>query len=155
MHSDILSDIHDLERYARCTVSAPTPDELRLQMLILERCICVWLPYALKDSYKQWLPGAIWLAPPGCWIAGLHQRKRLEQWMEAVRDSGILADLAARRAGALDDADLRRLADELAEQRRQIAASLETAIPELRRRALAALRRELAAVRAADEWERG
>ena len=88
-------------------------------------------------------------------MVGLHQHERLEQWMQTVRDSGVLDDLAARRARALDDAELRRLAEELAELRRQIAVSMETAIPELRRRALAELHRELAALRAGEEWEGG
>jgi hypothetical protein len=148
-------EIRDLARYARCTVSAPAPDELRLEMLTLERCICAWLPYSVKDLFRRWFPGALWMPAPGCWMVGLHQHERLEQWMQTVRDSGVLDDLAARRARALDDAELRRLAEELAELRRQIAVSMETAIPELRRRALAELHRELAALRAGEEWEGG
>jgi hypothetical protein len=151
MYNTTPPEIRDLDRYARCMFPHGAGDAPRLHTQIIDEVILVWLPYELKESYKQWFPGAAWLPVPRCWTAGLHQRERLELWMQTVRDSGVLDDLAARRARAIDDAELRRLAEELAELRRQIAASLESAIPELRRRALGALRRELAAVRAADD----
>jgi hypothetical protein len=156
MYKTTPPEIRDLDRYARCTFPlAGAGDAPRLRTQIIDEVILVWLPYELKDAYKKWFPGTAWLPVSGCWTAGLHQRERLELWMQTVRDCGILDDLAARHARVLDDTELRRLGEDLAEARRQIAASLESAIPDLRKRALAALRRDLDAVRAGDEWERG
>lgn len=73
--------------------------------------IHVRFPRELKDCFRLTFPSATWSPSLMVWTLGGHMQARLEDWMEEVEISGILAELqaaAGRHLGAEERDSIRK-----------------------------------------------
>lgn len=66
-------------------------------------------PYELKDSFRAAFPKAKWNQSAKQWEVGSRSVSRLQQWLAKIDNSGIEADLAARDAVDMGEAEIASL----------------------------------------------
>lgn len=69
----------------------------------------VQFPFSMKDQFRCSFPGAKWNAAGKRWEVGPRTIKRLDQWIETVNSSGLLAELDAQENRELDEKELTEL----------------------------------------------
>jgi hypothetical protein len=105
----------------------------------------VKFPYELKDDFRRAFRSAKWNPNEKRWQVGPRSRKRLEQWVEVVRNSGVLEDLEAHESADLAEEEVQRLQSEILQIQKQLdgAAKAARRANEARDRALS-MKAELA-----------
>lgn len=82
----------------------------------------VQFPYELKDQFRKDFPSAKWDPKGKQWTVGSRSIKRLEDWVEKVKDSGVLEELQARDEADLTRKEIEELSDSLEKIRAEAAS---------------------------------
>lgn len=106
----------------------------------------VFFPFELKDNFRATFPSTKWNPEARAWVVGPRTKKRLDQWIAIVRDSGVVESLAARDTAELQSKEISELEFELSRLRKEIDIESGSLSEQTDRAArIQALRKELEA----------
>ena len=89
----------------------------------LGKDFAIAFPFELKDRFRKAFPRGRWDPQRRVWTVGPRSRRRLEEWADEVRSSGILKELEARDERDLSEKELTELRHTLL----QLRSSLDDA----------------------------
>ncbi len=98
---------------------------MEIKIIKTDNGATVRFPYELKESFRSTFKRAKWNPQAKHWLVGPRSHKRLEQWAESVRDSGVLQKLAENDSVKLADKELATLKVELVRKTQTLASELE------------------------------
>lgn len=96
-----------------------------ITMKRVEDKIEVRFPRELKDNFKETFPSARWAPGITAWTVGVRTQKRVESWIKAVTESGIVDELQSIEERELSAAELAKLEAEIARLRAARQADAE------------------------------
>ena len=75
--------------------------------------IWIALPYDLKNVFRTVFPSARWDPDAKKWSVSRVQRKKVDEWVKQIEESGILDELNAFEEDRLVDAEIKRLESQI------------------------------------------